>query len=85
MFLWNFRNFVYIAFFKHLWYKNADITRELSLWNRGFLTDKKFKLTYNELFTLYEKLIDYDKNMKFWKLIWSTKDDLKYELQKILF
>lgn len=85
MFLWNLRNFVYIAFFKHLWYKNVDITRELSLWNRGFLTEKKFKLSYNELFTLYEKLIDFDKNMKFWKLIWSTKDDLKYELQKILF
>lgn len=85
MFLWNLRNFVYIAFFKHIWYKNADITRELSLWNRWFLVDKKFKLNYNELFSLYEKLINFDKNMKFWKLIGSSKDDLKYELQKILF
>jgi len=84
-FLWNIRNFVYIMFFKKLWYKNNHIKDELSLWNRAFLVDKTYKINFQELSTLYEKLIDFDKNMKFWKLIWSTKDDLKFELQKVLF
>lgn len=85
MLLWNLRNFAYIQFFKKWWYKKADIVSNLNLWNRWFLVDKSYKTNYDELINLYEKLIDFDKNMKYWKLIWSTKDDLKYELQKVLF
>lgn len=85
MLLWNLRNFVYIQFFKKWGYKKADIVSNLNLWNRWFLVDKSYKTNYEELISMYEKLIDFDKNMKYWKLIWSTKDDLKYELQKVLF
>ncbi|MFA5916817.1 MAG: hypothetical protein WC850_01120 [Candidatus Gracilibacteria bacterium] len=84
-FLGNIRNFVYIMFFKKLGYKNNHIKDELSLGNRAFLVDKTYKINFQELSTLYEKLIDFDKNMKFGKLIGSTKIDLKYELQKVLF
>lgn len=84
MFIWNLRNTVYIMFFKYLWYKKDHIVNELSLWSRWFLVDKRYKITFENLFELYCSFIDFDKNMKFWKLIWSTHDDLKFELQKIL-
>lgn len=84
MFIWNLRNTVYIMFFKYLWYKKDHIVNELSLWNRWFLVDKKYKISFDELFELYKRFIDFDKNMKFWKLIWSSGEDLKFELQKIL-
>lgn len=84
MFISNIRTTFYILFFKHLWYKSNHIASELWLWNRTFLVDKTYKISFNELSKLYNDLIWFDKNMKFWKLIWSTSEDLKYELQKIL-
>lgn len=84
MMIWNLRNYIYISFLKKLWYKKDVIASELSLWNRTFLIDKPVKYNFEDLFDLYEKFINFDRNMKFGKLIWSTKDDLKYELQKIM-
>lgn len=84
MMIWNLRNYLYITFLKNLWYKKDLITRELSLWNRAFLINKPIKYNFIELFDLYEKFINFDKNMKLGKLIWSSKDDLKHEIQKIL-
>ncbi len=84
MFLWNLRTAIYISFFKYLWYKNNHIATELWLWNKAWLVDKNYKIKFEDLSKLYKSLIDFDKNMKFWKLIWSSAEDLKYELQKIL-
>lgn len=84
MLIWNLRNIVYIQFLKQLWNKKESIIKDLALWNRWFLVDKKYKLSNQNLFKLYFDFIDFDQNMKYWKLIWSSKEDLKYELQKIL-
>jgi hypothetical protein len=57
----------------------------LQLWSRAFLTWKTYKISLKKLWTLFLNLIEIDKKMKFWKLLWSDSNDLFYELEKAVF
>ena len=84
MVLWNLRNYVYISYLKNIWVSSKNISDELSLWNRSFLVNKQINYNFTELFSLYEKFIDFDKNMKSWKQLVNTEENLVYELEKII-
>jgi len=83
-FIANMRFYMYVSLLKNLWLSDKKIISDLNVWNRAFLLQKKYKLSSESLTNFYLELINFDKNMKFWKLIWSSDVDLKFELQKIL-
>lgn len=62
----------------------SDIGQALKLWNRAFLVNKQYKISLQQLETLYLGLIGLDKKMKSWKLLWSEQQDFQFELEKLL-
>lgn len=62
----------------------TDIGQALKLWNRAFLANKQYKISLHQLETLYCALIQLDKKMKTWKLLWSQQADFQFELENIL-
>ena len=80
----NLRTNVYILKLKQLNKSSNEISNILSLWNRWFLINKKFKISYSKLEWLYINLINIDKKMKSWKLNWTEESDFKFELEKVL-
>lgn len=80
----NLRVYFYIFKLKSLQKSSKDIKDILDLWNRGFLVDKSYKITYNEFFKIYEKMISIDSRLKTWKLIWSEEKDMMYEIERSL-
>lgn len=78
----NLRNLVFIELLKSNKLKNNEITNILSLWNKTFLINK---VKNNKiLINIYLDLIDIDKKMKSWLLLWSDDINLKFEIEKIL-
>jgi len=72
-----------IVFIKNLKSKNIpNISEVLELWNRSFLANKNYKIDLDTLNNLYIWLINLDKKMKSWKMIWSEEEILKYEIEK---
>ncbi len=83
-FLANIRNQIYIFKLKDLSITKSDIIQLLKLWNKGFLVDKKYKISFKELKKLFISLINLDKKMKTWNLLWTKDIDFRFELEKIL-
>lgn len=79
----NLRIFLYIEYLKHKRISPSQIGDILKLWNRAFLINKSHKSSFKWLNKLYNDLLDFDKNMKFWKFASSDEDDLKRELETI--
>lgn len=79
----NIRIFLYIELLKKQKKSPREIGDILKLWNRAFLINKQHKSSYKSISELYFNLLDFDKNMKFWKFTSSDEKDLKNELERI--
>lgn len=79
----NLRNTVYIGKFKKLKISQVEIVNKLKLWNKAFLVWKNYALNYEKLEKLYFDLIDLDKKMKSWKLIWSSEKEFVFSMEKV--
>lgn len=80
----NLRTSMFIYELKHKKINSTDIWKILTLWNKTFLINKSYKISYKKLKNLYLNLISIDKKMKSWFLVWTTEDDFIFEFQKIL-
>ena len=83
-FLANIRPQVFINKLKKSWLSPKDIWEILKLWNRAFLITKTYKINPIKLENMYLELIELDKKMKTWNMIWSDEVDIKYEIEKVL-
>jgi DNA polymerase III delta subunit len=79
----NLRVFLYIELLKSKKIAPKEIGDILKLWNRSFLINKSHKSKYKNISKLYIDLLDFDKNMKFWKFIGSEEEDMKRELERV--
>lgn len=79
----NLRVFLYIELLRSLKKTPKEIWDILKLWNRTFLINKKHKSSYKSISELYFNLLDFDKNMKFWKFVSSEPKDMHQELENI--
>lgn len=80
----NLRTNIFILELKKNKNTQTEITDILKLWNKKFLINKNFSLSYSELKNLYIQLIWLDKKMKSWKLIGTEESDFKLEFENIL-
>lgn len=80
----NLRTNIYIYHLKYLWQNSAKIAEILNLWNKAFIITKNYRISYNELKKFYIRLLNLDKKMKSWKLIWTEESDFKFELESII-
>ncbi len=80
----NLRTSVYISKLKSLKTPSPEITHALSLWNRGFLVNKNYKISHKKLENLYISLVNLDKKMKSWKLMWTEEKDFIFEVEKCI-
>ncbi len=80
----NLRTSIFIMHLKQLKIPENEISETLNLWNRSFLINKRYKISYNTAKQLYINLVNIDKKMKSWKLLWTEDKDFKFELEKIL-
>ncbi len=79
----NLRTIVYIYKFKSLNVSKNDTIKSLNLWKRWFLYDKNYKITFSQLSKLYLDLLELDKKMKTWMMIWTEDNDFKFEIEKV--
>lgn len=79
----NLRVFLYIELLKSQKKSSSEISDILKLWNRSFLLQKKHRSGYGDISRLYANLLQFDKNMKFWKYLSSDEEDLKKQLEMI--
>jgi len=79
----NMRIFLYIELLKSQRKSPKEISDMLKLWNRSFLIQKNHSSSIKSLSKLYTWLLNFDKNMKFWKFVSSEEKDLKRELENI--
>jgi hypothetical protein len=82
--LWNLRLYLYIELLKSQKKSPKEIGDILKLWNRTFLINKPHKSKYKRISELYTNLLNFDKNMKFWKFVSSDPADMHRELENIL-
>ena len=80
----NLRTNLFILKLKNDKVSQNEITKILALWNRSFLVNKSYKITYNELRDFYINLVNIDKNMKTWKLVSSEENDILNEIEKCI-
>lgn len=80
----NLRTNIFILELKKNKNTQTEITDILKLWNKKFLINKNFSLSYSELKNLYIQLVSLDKKMKSWKLIGTEESDFKLEFENIL-
>lgn len=80
----NLRTSMYISHLKNLWQSTANISETLNLGNKTFLITKNYRINNNELKRFYIRLLNLDKKMKSWKLMWTEDSDFKYELENEL-
>ena len=80
----NLRIQVYIWKFKNLEISPNKISELLELWNRSFLVWKNYKINFKPLENLYINLVNLDKKMKTWNMIWTEENDFKFELEKVI-
>ena len=80
----NLRTSLYISKLKNMQINNSKIWELLSLWNRSFLINKNYKINISKLSSLYIWLVNLDKKMKSWKMIWTEEKDFKYEFERVL-
>jgi len=80
----NLRTNIFILELKKNKNTQTEISDILKLWNKKFLINKNFSLSYTELKNLYIQLVWLDKKMKSWKLIGTEESDFKLEFENIL-
>lgn len=80
----NLRTSVFIMKLKKENKSQAEITNILWLWNKAFLINKKYNISFEKLEKLYIDLVKLDKKMKSWKLLWTEEDDFRFELEKCI-
>lgn len=80
----NLRTSIYIYHLKNLWQSTTNISESLNLWNKTFLITKNYRINYNELKRFYIRLLNLDKKMKSWKLMWTEESDFKYEIENVI-
>ena len=80
----NLRTNVYISKLKSIHTRTQEITHALSLWNRWFLVNKNYKISHKHLEHLYISLVNLDKKMKGWKLMWTEEKDFIFEIEKYI-
>jgi len=80
----NLRTSVFIMKLKSEKKSQAEITNILWLWNKAFLINKKYNISFDNLQDLYINLVKLDKKMKSWKLLWTEESDFRFELEKCL-
>jgi hypothetical protein len=69
---------------KNEWRNSFEISQVLSLWNRSFLVNKNYAISYKQLSNLFVKLVDLDKKMKSGNMIWSEDNDFLFEIENVL-
>ena len=79
----NLRLHRYILFLQEKGYSSLSIKEILSLWNRGFLVDRKNQLSAEKIKILYEKLCLIDIQMKSGKLLGSEDNDFRFEMERV--
>lgn len=79
----NLRIFLYIEYLKSQKKSQREITDIMKLWNRAFLINKVHKSKFKSISILYNNLLEFDKNMKFWKFTSSEPIDMHRELENI--
>lgn len=79
----NLRTTIYISKFKSLGISKNDTIKSLNLWNKWFLYDRNYKVSFSVLSKLYLSLIDLDKKMKTWLMIWTEEKDFQFEMEKV--
>jgi len=79
----NLRVFLYIEFLKSQKKSPKEIGGILKLWNRAFLINKTHKSKFNSIASLYNNLLIFDKNIKFWKFTSSDPKDMQRELENV--
>lgn len=84
MLLSNLRIFAYIFLLKSYWVSQSDIKNRLSLGNRGFLVDKRYSYDLEKFLLLYQNMAGIDSLIKTWKLLWTQKEDILFEIEKNL-
>lgn len=80
----NLRTSLFILKLKSQKAQNSEIWKILDLWNRSFLINKNYKISYEELKKFYISLVEIDKKMKTWKFVSSEEDDIKMEVEKCI-
>ena len=80
----NLRTSIYISKLKNLKNSPAEITSHLNLWNKSFLVNKNHRIKHSQLEKFYIALVELDKKMKSWKLLWTTEDDFQFEIEKAI-
>lgn len=80
----NLRTNLYILKLKNSKKQTDEIWKILDLWNRGFLANKSYKISFSELKNFYINLVNIDKNMKTGKLVNSEEDDIFFEIEKCI-
>ena len=80
----NLRTSIYISKLKSINTRTPEITHALSLWNRWFLVNKNYKISHKHLENLYISLVNLDKKMKGWKLMWTEEKDFIFEVEKCI-
>jgi hypothetical protein len=80
----NLRTSIYISKLKNLKTPTPEISNALNLWNRAFLVNKNNKISHKKLENLYISLINLDKKMKGWKLLWTEEKDFIFEVEKCI-
>jgi len=81
----NLRTYFFIFSLQEKNETNSQIKDKLELWNRAFLINQKFKIKKDKFFQIYAKLIKIDENIKTWKSIWSSREDILFEIEKSFF
>ena len=79
----NLRVQVFIWKLKSLSIHTSEISSILDLWNRSFLAWKNYKINFKKLEKLYISLVELDKKMKTWSMIWTEEKDFKFEIENI--
>ncbi len=80
----NLRTSVYISKLRHIWNAWPEISSHLQLGNRSFLVNKSYKIKHSSLEKFYISLVNLDKKMKSGKLLWTTEDDFRFEIEKVI-
>ncbi len=80
----NLRTSIYIYHLKYLWKNTGEISTILDLGKIAFLITKNHKIEYKNLKKIYINLVNIDKKMKLWGLVWTEESDFKFEIEKEL-
>lgn len=80
----NLRVNLFITKLKKDWIPSNEIAKVLDLWNRAFIVNKNYKISSQKLQDLFVRLVNIDKKMKTWNMIWTEDTDFLLEVEKVL-